>query len=409
MKVLLLHGNNIFAETGASANRWRTIVEGLSRYDVEFYIVITSGYKSAEEKNKYGRNGYINNKIRYLYISDQNRYNYWMARINIYVLNKFYSIINSLRVKNIIKSFDPEIVFLHPSLEVFKIFCGVFPENHEDFKLMIEINEFNDIWNIHATNKLQKLNNKRYNYFLTKRIFPRLDICLVMTNTLLKHYSQLPGINSGISFLEVPMTVDLNRFENVKKNDILERPYIAYCGSGDFYTDGVDILIKSFAKVSVFYPDLKLYIAAFWGVDGHKMIELIRETGMLERIMYLGVINRDEVPSFIASAEVLALPRPDSRQTQGGFPTKLGEYLASGNAVCITRVGEIPEYLVDNESAFFADPGDINSFTDALKRALNDKINAKRIGENGRKVAQEHFNMDVQAKRIYNFILENLE
>jgi glycosyltransferase involved in cell wall biosynthesis len=408
MKILFLHCYNIFAEGGASSNRWRSIVEGLSRYDVEFYFVITSGYKSAEEENTFGKTGNIDKKIRYQYTSVQNRYDYWASRINIYILNNFYCFSSARQIKKIIKSFTPEIVFLSNSLEVFKIFFRIFPENHKGIKLMFEINEFNDIWDVHTNNRLQRYKNSQHNFYLTKRIFPRLDMCLVMTNTLLSHFSQLSGIKPDISFLKVPMTVDFSRFKIVVGKDTYQKPYIAYCGSGGFYTNGIDILIKSFAMISIDYPDLKLYIAAFWGIDGPKMLELIEDTGMTEKIIYLGVIEREEVPSFIMGAEVLVLPRPDSRQAQGGFPTKLGEYLASGNPVCVTRVGEIPEYLVDNVSAFLANPGDIYSFTYALKRALNDKTTAKRVGENGRKVALEHFSMDVQAKRIYEYILENL-
>jgi len=408
MKILILHSYNIFADGGASSNRWRSIVEGLSRYDVEFYLLITSGYRAVKEENIYGKTGHIDKKIRYQYISVQNRYDYWVSRINIYLLNNFHCFSSAKQIKAIIRSFKPDIVFLSNSLEVFKIFFRIFPENHKGIKILMEINEFNDIWDIHTNNRLQRYKNCQHNYYLTKRIFPRLDMCLVMTNTLLSHYSQFSGVIPNISFLKVPMTVDLSRFNIVVARDTYKKPYIAYCGSGGFYTNGIDILIKSFALISIDYPDLKLYIAAFWGIDGPKMLELIEDTGMTDKIIYLGVIERGEVPSFIMGAEVLVLPRPDSRQAQGGFPTKLGEYLASGNPVCVTRVGEIPEYLVDNESAFLANPGDIHSFTYALKRALIDKTNAKRVGENGRKVAQEHFSQDVQAIRIYEFILENL-
>ncbi len=59
---------------------------------------------------------------------------------------------------------------------------------------------------------------------------------------------------------------------------------------------------------------------------------------------------------------------PDSKQAQGGFPTKLGEYLATGNPVCATTVGEIPDYLVDGESVYFAVPGSVDSFADAMLR-----------------------------------------
>jgi hypothetical protein len=53
-----------------------------------------------------------------------------------------------------------------------------------------------------------------------------------------------------------------------------------------------------------------------------------------------------------------------------------------------------------------AEPDSVNSFTDALKRALTDK-NAVEIGHKGRVVAFENFNKDIQTDHLYNFLLQN--
>lgn len=408
MRILILRDFNMFTENTASANRYRTIAEGLAKLDVEILLVITSGYNSVEERGIYGIKGKINDRIRYQYISEQNNYDYWPTRINKYLLSRFYVIPARIKLRKIITEFIPGIVLLHPGLEVFKIVTGIMSSFESRFKLAMEINEYNDLGDIHLSNRFQKLNKRAYNFYLKNKIFPQLDICLVITNTLLKHYSSFPGLKSNISFLKVSMTVDLNRFGTEQLGCSFKKPYIAYCGTSSFYKDGVDILIKSFTAISDQYPELSLNIAAFWHKDGPKMLELIRATGLENRITYLGTLSRDDMPSFLINASLLALPRPDSLQAQGGFPTKLGEYLATGNPVCVTKVGEIPEYLKDNDSAFMAEPGDIDSFTTAMKNALSDQPNAKRVGNNGKKVAKKHFNMDAQSKRIYKIFTEVL-
>jgi glycosyltransferase involved in cell wall biosynthesis len=408
MKLLFLLKNNIYAETSAGSNRWRTFVEGLSNFDVEIVLLFTSGYRTKEEKRRYRRKGLINKKISYVYGSFESSTNIWMRRINVYILSRFFLYFNIISFKMIVENFKPEVIVINPCLEVFSLINRVYPKSHEGFKMLMEINEFNDVFDIHTTNRLQKLNNSRFNYYLSKCIFPQLDLCLVITETLKNHYSLFPGINPSISFLKVPVTVDLDRFKKQLPNNNFQKPYIAYCGSSSFHIDGVDILIKSFARIAEFYPKLKLYIAAYWENDGPKMMKLIRDTNLPGRIIYLGTLERDEIPSLIQNARVLALARPDSRQSRGAFPTKIGEYLATGNAVCVTKVGEIPSYLVDNESAFFANPGEIDSFVDALIRALSDNILSKEVGKNGKKIAEKHFSMEVQAKNVYDFIHENL-
>ena len=225
-----------------------------------------------------------------------------------------------------------------------------------------------------------------------------------MTDVLIKHYRKIQYFTESLIFFKVPMTVDLKRFDTFSINTKFEGPYIAYCGSGGFYTNGLDILIRSFSLISEDFPNLRLLIAAFWGQDGDRMLELINETKLNKKVVYLGVLGRDEIPPFLQGAEALVLPRPESRQASGGFPTKLGEYLATGRPVCASRVGEIPNYLIDGISAYLHEPGNIFDLADSLKRVLNNKEESLKIGLNGRSVAQHHFNMEVQADRIFDLL-----
>lgn len=404
IKILVLHSYNIFSENNASSNRWRTIVEGLSERGSILHLIITSGYRSKREMRQYGRSGIISGKIKYTYLSNQKRYSYFRNRLNLYLLSWIYNRFNALELKRITRKEKPDIIFINTALDAMHTYYLAFQRDNGNIKLMTEINEFNDIWDVHMTNFLQKWRNKKSDDLLINKIFPRLNLCLVMTDTLINHYKALSGINPDLEFLKVPMTVDFRRFESVQENNLYKKPYIAYCGSGGFYTNGVDILINSFARISNSFPGLTLYIAAFRGNDEARMLELINENKLTEKVIYLGSLERGQIPSFLYGAELLALPRPDSKQAQGGFPTKLGEYLASGRPVCVTSVGEIPEYLSDNESAFMAIPGDVESFAKSMERCLRDPVNAKRVGENGKKVAQREFNMENQASHIYGFL-----
>lgn len=129
---------------------------------------------------------------------------------------------------------------------------------------------------------------------------------------------------------------------------------------------------------------------------------------MEDRVIYLGALNKEKIPPFVCNARLLVLPRPDSHQAQGGFPTKLGEYLATSNPVCVTKVGEISDYLEDNVSAFMATPGDVDSFAEAMNRALSNPELAKKVGNQGRKVAEKNFSISIQSDRLVKFLHDNL-
>ena len=110
------------------------------------------------------------------------------------------------------------------------------------------------------------------------------------------------------------------------------------------------------------------------------------------------------MPQTLTNAAVLALARPDSQQARNGFPTKLGEYLLSGNPVVVTKTGDIPLFLEDRVSAYLVEPDDIEGFARKLTMALKDKDAAMRIGRAGYEVAMKNFNYQIEADKIVSRI-----
>ncbi len=104
----------------------------------------------------------------------------------------------------------------------------------------------------------------------------------------------------------------------------------------------------------------------------------------------------------------LLLARPANKQSEGGFPSKLGEYLSTGNPVVITNTGEISDYLEDGVSAFIAEPDSIESFSDKLEEAYKSPI-SKSIGLKGKEVAEKYFDYKIQASKLSSFFREVIE
>lgn len=404
MNICFLVVYNPYASEGASANRWRSIIDGLDYNSANVKLIIIGGWLSKQEYETYGKNGFFNtsNNIEYVYVNNQKNFNIWGSRLNTYILDPLASKWYSKKLIKILRRQKCDVLFLQPQLRVFRLFHHLPDRYLNNVKVVLEMNEFNDVAIEHATNFIHRRNIVAFNSLLFNKILPKLDTLFVMTETLKNYYNTINIKNLYVHHL--PMTVDLNRFSDNYEDVAYEKPYIAYCGSSSFKKDGIDILIKAFEKIADSYSSVTLYLAAYFENDGNKMLELIKSSRFSHRITYLGTLHRDQIPAFITNSILCVLPRPNSKQAQGGFPTKLGEYLASGRPVCITSVGEIPYYLDDMKSAFFAEPGSIDSFANAMEKALSDPEFADYVGQNGKNVAHRYFNKDTQGKLLYNYL-----
>lgn len=202
----------------------------------------------------------------------------------------------------------------------------------------------------------------------------------------------------------INMTVDAKRFIGVIKES--NERYIAYCGNASNYKDGVDDLIRSFAVVVKKNPNVKLYIIGNKPGQGQsfKNLELAEKLGIAEKVVFTGKLSPNQIPQLLKNAEVLALERPDNIQAKYGFPTKLGEYLMTGNPVVLTDVGDISRFLTNGKSAIIVPPGDTEKFADGINWALDNSKEAKLMGTLGQSVALSCFNGKNEGLKLINYI-----
>ena len=144
--------------------------------------------------------------------------------------------------------------------------------------------------------------------------------------------------------------------------------------------------------ISPKYPHHSLYIMGPKRSDCDNEA-LAKKLGVDNKVVFTGMVSSDKLPQILLNATVLALARPQSRQAKYGFPTKLGEYLYTGNPVVVTSVGDIPLFLKNEDSAYLVTPDSINDIAAQLDNALSDGY-AIQIGENGRKVAELNFSQE---------------
>jgi glycosyltransferase involved in cell wall biosynthesis len=228
------------------------------------------------------------------------------------------------------------------------------------------------------------------------------DGILLISQKLINLYASKYSDNTKL--LLVPSTVDPGRFKGtLKRNTSFE--YIGYFGSINFDRDNVDLLVRSFASIADKYNDIHLLLGGPC-IDNDKELldNLIQNLKIESKVHILNYLSREEVTQYIKNSKILVLVRNSDLFTDASYPSKLTEYLATGNPVISVKVGEIPKYLQDNVNAFLVDPGDIESLAEKLKLILGNYDHAKEIAAVGQQLTYNIFNYNFQSKRIIDFI-----
>ena len=228
----------------------------------------------------------------------------------------------------------------------------------------------------------------------------RFNKLFVISQSLKDYYSSIGVQNIYI----INMFVDTSRFDKLIRNTT--EKYIGYCGTVSIFKDGVDHLINAFSLFEKNHPDYKLYLFGGFENDYVKktLVQLVSKLGISDKVVFTGYVSSEEMPQKLFDAEILALARPDNKQSQYGFPTKLGEYLATGNPVVITSVGEIPLFLKDGENAFLVKPDDYKIFSEKLHWVATHIEHARSIAQKGKELTMSEFSSVVQTKKMIEAI-----
>jgi glycosyltransferase involved in cell wall biosynthesis len=120
---------------------------------------------------------------------------------------------------------------------------------------------------------------------------------------------------------------------------------------------------------------------------------VVREAGLADRFRFLGF--RRDAPDLIPLFDIAAVP---SHVEPLGNATL--EAMAAGLPVVGSRVGGIPEMIVDGETGFLVPSHDAGSLATALSQLVRDAGLRARLGRAGRRRAADAFSVSVHAARV---------
>ena len=142
---------------------------------------------------------------------------------------------------------------------------------------------------------------------------------------------------------------------------------------------GVEDLIEASRRLVDAGVDHRLVIAGD-GSQRERLDALVRERGLGDACALLG--PRRDIGSLLAAADVFCLPSHHE-----GVPPILLEALAAGLPSVATRVGGVPELIVQGRTGLLVPPGDAVELGRALKRVIRHPVFAAHLAAGGRSVA----------------------
>jgi len=229
-----------------------------------------------------------------------------------------------------------------------------------------------------------------------------------MKNDLINIFSICP---QKISIIPHGICLDhqkvISREKAKKELAIKEKYVILFFGLIRRYK-GLENLLTAFKGISDEF-DVALLIAGDF-VDGKdKYDKIISEYGINE-VTYIhpGYIKDEDVPLFFAASDLLAQPYISFAGQSGVVPTA---YYHS-RPVIATRVGGLPEVVLDHRTGLIIEPARNDQLADAIRYFLQNPEKMEQYGSNGRRFLDDNLSWDGIVSTmlaVYSSEVENIE
>ena len=311
--------------------------------------------------------------------------------------NRIQTFLSFFKIKNILKqnfkTGEQNIIFLYDGIGLTNFLFAALGKKM-GYKIVTDVVEDYSVHQEKTSFLLSTLH--KINCFFEKRTFKFVDGVIVISNCLMTKFERLNFANNPL--ILIPVSAE-NLFQPVvktKKND-----FFTFIYSGSYgIKDGIDILIGAFDFLTQRHKKVHLILA------GKISNSIKNKIAGNKNIIDVGMVDENKYFDFIGNADVLLMTRINSKYANSGFPFKLGEYLATSNAVIATSISDVEKYLIDKQDVILAEPSNINSLVQAMEYALSDKERLISIGINGRKKCEIFFNPKINGELLNNFFTQ---
>jgi glycosyltransferase involved in cell wall biosynthesis len=157
---------------------------------------------------------------------------------------------------------------------------------------------------------------------------------------------------------------------------------------------GHELLIRGFRLLLPRHPGARLLLVGK-GEARPRLEAFVRELGMTEHVLFTGYRDAD-LPDVLQALDVFVLMGAGSDESCRAAL----EAMAAGRPIVARRVGALPETVIHGVTGLLVEGEEPDAVAAALERLLDDPALAQRMGQAGRRRAEERFSPERHAERV---------
>jgi glycosyltransferase involved in cell wall biosynthesis len=311
----------------------------------------------------------------------------------------------ALSVSRVIEKYDVDLIHAHFAYP--EGFVGVLAREKIKRPLIVTIHGY-DLLTEPSIGYGLRL-HKHYDLII-RSVLKKADAIILASKALYREASRILSNNEIGKIHLIPNGVDVNKFNpsidgsEIKRLYKAEGKYIVFTARYHRPVYGIAYLIMAAKLVISKRKDVVFII----GGDGpllnyHK--ELAGKLVVKDYIVFTGAIPRDIIPKYYAASDIVVVP---SLQESWGLVAT--EAMACGKPVIASNVGGLPDQIIDGFNGFLVPPRSPKTIADKILYLLENPSEARRIGRNGRMLAEEKYDIEKRVDKIieiYKKLLEN--
>ena len=227
---------------------------------------------------------------------------------------------------------------------------------------------------------------------------------IIAISSLFEHFYN----DKGCHTIRIPTILDTNRFSCIHESSSEQsKLIISYAGSPmkkDYISNAVQALLLLNNEER---KDIQLHLyGVTWEYLTKNGLNKSDKKVLGDSLICHGRVSHEAVKVGLQKSDFTVLLRPNERYANAGFPTKLGESMATGIPVIANLTSDIGLYLHDGIEGFVCADETPNSCATTFRRVLATSVGQRiEMKSAARKQSEKSFDYRIHKEQFNQFLL----